>query len=300
MKTDSSRASGADSADYVPRLDPAVWADIESFVVASVDAVEPLVAYSRETLLTALAHHVGWVRMHLGPTLDASHVYSRIMIGASVAAMKPATASTMGRRRSILLRVSEALGIVDRPSTLPQLAASSGTTPYSEVERARLRTWAHLQGKAETRASLRALLALGFGAGLLTRELCEVRACDVAVEGCAVRVLGERARIVPVAAVWRKELAELAAGAPDAEDSLFRRGVAYTKNTVVDLVRRAQGGSTVTTQRMRASWIVDRLVEGTPMQELVTAAGVRSLDAFVRYEQYLPRPAEIRFEQARA
>ncbi|MEW2014077.1 MULTISPECIES: hypothetical protein [Microbacterium] len=282
--------------EYRPQINPVLWADIRPFVIATVNAVEPALPYERMILLTAVAHHVAWVRLRTGPVLDFSHVYSRSMVGASVGDMRPATPSTKGRRRSILLRVGEAVGAIPTSATLPHLSASTATTPYSLAERARLRTWVELQGSASIRASLRALLAIGFGAGLLTRELCEVRAVDVACGARAIRVLGDRARTVPVDADWRRELDLLAREAASMSDTLFRPGVGYTRNTVVDIVRRAQGSTVVTTQRMRASWIVDRLTEGLPMQQIVAAAGVKSLDAFVRYEQYLPAPVSPPFE----
>lgn len=289
-------ASRLTDDDYRPQINPVLWADIRPFVIDTVNAVEQTVPYERTVLLTAVAHHVAWVRLRTGPVHDFSHVYSRSMVGASVSDMRPATPSTKGRRRSILLRVGEAVGAIPASATLPQLTASTSTTPYSLADQARLRTWAELQGSASIRASLRALLALGFGAGLLTRELCEVRAADVAGGGEVVRVLGDRARAVPVDSRWRRELDLLAREAASSSDSLFRPGVGYTRNTVVDIVRRAQGSTVVTTQRMRASWVVDRLTEGLPMQQLVAAAGVKSLDAFVRYEQYLPAPVAPLFE----
>jgi len=277
-----------DGLDYEPRMDSETWAQIRTFVVTCVDAVVDVVPYSRQTLLTALAHHVAWVWLQAGSGLDPAQVFTRRMVGASVAAMKPATASTMGRRRSILLRVGEVVGAIQKQPELPRLTSSTSTTPYTTLEITRLRAWASLQGAAGTRESLRALLALGFGAGLLTRELCEVRSIDVGRDGRAVRVLGDRERIVPVVDPWRAELADLAAATTDRARTLFRPGIRYTRNTVVDIVRRSQGSTTVTTQRMRATWIVDRLMEGMPMHELIYASGVRSLDAFTRYEAYLP------------
>lgn len=286
-------------ATYRPTIDPRRWAPIEAFVTEIVDEAAPALPYSRASLLTAVAHHVAWVRAQSGPLSGTQAVFSREMIGASVADMAPATPSTKGRRRSILLRVGEALGAVDRASELPPLSASSSTTPYTRQERAGLRTWVELQGKSAMKTSLRALLALGFGAGLLTRELSDVTAADVGQGGNLVRINGPRARLVPVAAEWQEELASLASTAVASVDTLFRPGVPYSKNTVVDIVRRADGATVVTTQRMRASWIVDRLVEGMPMHELIASAGVRSLDAFVRYEKYLVPPVSPVFVSAR-
>jgi len=43
------------------------------------------------------------------------------------------------------------------------------------------------------------------------------------------------------------------------------------------------------TQRLRATWIVRHLAAGTPVVELMQAAGVESLEAFTRYVKFVPR-----------
>lgn len=273
---------------YAPDLPAEDWALVRDTVLAVTERVLPQLTYPAAALVNAVAHHVDWAVNVAGYECDAATIFRRDVIGAGVAAMYTAHSSSMGRRRSILLRVGETLGVIAVPTPLPSLAAASPTLPYREAEIDELHRWADTQRDREG-DSARALLALGLGCGLPTRDICAVRHTDVASDGSSVHVHGATPRLIPVADDWGDELAELRTRATDPELALFRPGATWSRNIVTVFVARSHGSARgPSTQRMRSTWLVRRLADGTPMQDLLSAAGLASMDALVRYEKFLP------------
>jgi len=278
------------------------WHAIRAFVTSVVAQASPRVAYPRDALLSAITYHVFWAHRVAGLELDVDEVFRREVIGHAVAVMPTSSPSTMGRTRSLLLRVGEALGVIAVPPALPPLAAADASAPYSASEVEDLRTWAYLQGDDRYRHSAQALLALGLGAGLPTRDLARVRAMDV-VAGCErLRVeAGDFPRTVRVRPEWVGDLSEVLDRTDDPADTLFRPGVAFHKNMVLSFLHRSMGGNgRPSTQRMRVTWLVSKLVEGTPMHELLNEAGLKSMDALVRYERFFPLSAHAASQGSRA
>ncbi len=278
---------------YVPDLPAEDWARARQIVLDVVREVRPRVSsYPDAVLVNAVAHHVDWCVFVAGFDPDPHLLFRRDVIGAAIAAMPTTRTSTMGRRRSILFRVGEALGSIPVPSPLPTLAAATATTPYSRAEIDELIRWADTQ-RDRDHNSARALLSLGLGAGLPTRELCAVRGVDVSEDGARLRVSGDKPRVVSVADEWVEELEETARSSVDPELPLFRPTVSRSKNLITVFVARSVGTLLhPSSQRMRSTWLVHHLTVGTPMQDLLAGAGLDSMDALVRYERFLPPPAE--------
>lgn len=279
-------------SDYTPRLPEPDWDLIRSFVIAVVDDVAGKVAYPSASLMHTVTHHVHWAHLVAGFDLDRAALFRRAVIGYSVAMMPTTSPSTMGRHRSILLRVGEVLTVIEVPDPLPPLAAADPTVPYRASDVEDLRAWAYLQRTPADVRSAQALLALGLGAGLPTRELARVTRSGVSDDAKYVTVgHGADARVVPLLGEWVADLAEVRTTITDDGTTLFRPGVAFHKNTVVTFVKRTIGiGLRPTTQRMRATWLVHHLACGTPMQDLLFMAGLKSMDALVRYQRFLPAP----------
>jgi hypothetical protein len=277
---------------YSPDLPAADWSRIRSFTLGIAEEVAPAVPYPFESVINAVAHHVDWCSNIAGFPMERNALFRRDVIAYAVDNMPTSTPSTRGRRRSLMLRVGEHLGVIDAPPPLPPLRAAQPSQPYSPSEIIELRSWAEYQDASERRRSALALIALGLGAGLPTRDLCSIRSCDVAASGTAVVVSGKRPRTVPVNDAWSSVLAELSRAAADPAARLFRPQARWHDNIVTVFVDRSSGISVrPTTQRMRATWIVEQLATGTPMHLLLGAAGVASMDALVRYEKFLPSVA---------
>lgn len=278
---------------YAPDLPELAWEGIRRYVVSVLLDVDSNLSYPTEAILHAVAHHVDWCVNVASLPMKHDSLFRRDVIAAAVAVMPTTQWSTQGRRRSLLFRVSETLGVMTPPPPLPALAAALPTAPYSDSDVAEIRRWASIQ-PGENWRSARALVALGLGAGLPTRDIAEVVSADVRDGGSAVIVRGSKPRLVPVSDDWADDLREVAALPYDPCAPLFRPGAAWTKNLVTTFVERSMGsGLHPSTQRMRATWIVARLSTGEPMQELLHASGVASMDALVRYERFLPPPARV-------
>lgn len=271
--------------DYAPDLPDTDWGSIRPFVLDVVARVDDALPYPTASILNAVTHHVDWCVNTAGLAPRREELFRRDVIGAAVSMMPTTQSSTRGRRRSLLLRVGEALGIIAVAAPLPPLSAAAPSAPYTANEVDEVVRWANLQNDKDQPSAL-ALVALGFGAGLPTRDLASVTARDVSADARWIRVVG---RDVPMLDDWADELAALAHRAADKTATLFRPGTSWSKNVVTVFVARSFGsGMRPSTQRMRATWLVHHLSTGTPMQDLLAAAGLQSMDALVRYERFLP------------
>ena len=161
--------------------------------------------------------------------------------------------------------------------------------PESFQGRANLLRWSKEQSKLRI-PNARVLFALGLGAGLSAIEIAGVCASHVSIangEG-VVAVSGERPRQLSLSSPWAALLRTgLTSRKPD--DWAFcpiRKGAGT--NLVSNFVARAPSIEIKpNTQRMRATWIVERLSTGHPAIELMRDAGVQSLEALTRYVQFV-------------
>lgn len=253
-------------------------------IVADVSRQVP---YREETLRAAVSQHVQWGDLAFGLPFEREFLFRRDVIGVAVQQLPMRSDASLGRRRAVLLRVAEALGVTER--ALPPLYGSEPSAPYSEAEVAEMRIWAAVQ-RDERRIDARVLLALGIGCGLTASEICEVSGDDVREAGSRIAVPGRRERLVDVDGPWRDALAHVELIRRNTR--LFRPGVQNYANKISDFTRATIGEQPrPRPQRMRATWLVARMAEGVPVQELLYAAGVKSLDALARFERYLPPPA---------
>jgi len=260
--------------------------DADRFARNVVGDVAKTVSYRREDLLAAVQHHVHWAHVVSGLPLERDFLFRRDVIAVAVQQLPMRSEASLGRRRAVLLRVAEALGVTER--ALPPLYGSEPSAPYSAAEVGELRVWATVQREGR-RDHARTLLALGIGAGLATSEICAVTSADIASDGAMVNVSGSRSRTVPVDAEWWADLAN--SRRPDG-DPVFLPGVRWYANKISDFVRVTHGDQLrPKPQRMRTTWLLRRMTEGVPLQDLLYAAGVKSLDALARFERYLPAPA---------
>lgn len=281
-------------AGYTPSFPDDQWQILRPFVTEVVARVSGQIRYSDAAVFHTVSHHVHWAHIVAGMPLQEDVVFRRDVVAYSVSMIPTLYTATMGRHRSLLLRVGEALGVIVRDKPLPRLPSADPSVPYTRDEIGDLRLWARFQRERSQRSAW-ALIALGLGAGLPTRDLARVRAVDVAEAGDRVRVIdGEQPRTITVCAAWVRDLRELRELADDRDASLFRPGVEFHKNIVHTFVQRSIASEVgPTTQRMRVTWLVEQLGTGTPMQDLLHGAGLKSMDALVRYQRFLPAPETV-------
>jgi integrase len=277
---------------YVPEMNPKYWAVIRDFVVAAVDRVHTSISYPTPVISRNVADFTLWCWSHAGLPLD-DEVFDRATIGHYIATGCPQlTPAARGNRRSLLLRVSEALGVA-KVNRLRPLPPSDPTAPYRHAELVSVISWARGQSTPDRRRNGHILLALGLGAGLSAQEIIELRRKDVTrdEQGTTISVPGPRPRVVPVLREWEDALD----GPGQDDDFVFRSGrtMAYT-NAISNFVARGpRHGIRPQSQRMRTTWLIRQLDAGTPVAVLAEVAGVDSLEAFTRYMKFTARVPRV-------
>lgn len=246
--------------------------------------VSTAVPYSDAVTLSAVQQQTIWAHLHAGLDLDPSVVFRRDVIALGVEQLPMRSEASLGRRRAVLTRVGEALGVLELPRV--PYAGSIASTPYSDGDIMHLRGWASTQ-RLSVSASAHCLLALGLGTGLLPREICAVRSRDVDSRNGRLCIQLPRG-FVFVTDAWAPTLIALAGAAADRDAPLFLPHVRIYKNKIGDFTRKSIGTRQPPVPlRMRATWIVERMAEGLPVQDLLHQTGVGSLDALARFERHL-------------
>lgn len=280
--------------NFTPDFPSGEWAAIEDFVRSAVEECGSQTAYSARELLTASARHIRWCWATGGLPLEREVIFHRNTIAEYIAhGCAHMSKASAGNRRSQLLRMSELLlSPQQRTGRLAPLPPPDPSRPYSASDVTALRSWAIGQSTQYMVVNCHVLLALGFGAGLSAAEITAACASDVVIdsEGVLVSVRGSRARLVPVLAEWEQPLIEVADAAIQSELYVFRpRRESTHKNLITNFIDKTnQGRVRVSTQRMRATWIVTHLSAGSPVKPLIAAAGVDSLEALTRYLRFVP------------
>ena len=279
---------------YTPTMPASDWHAIAPFVIACVDASSTSTRYGKPELSAAAAPLTRWAVRHAGLPLDPTAIFDRDVIDRFVSTSDQyRTKASKNTIRSRLLRISEALLTPDAiVEALRPLGSSDPSAPYSLAEQIALRSWAASQPTAEKRRSAGALLALGMGAGLSGKEIIECRRSDLLADeaGVVVTVRGSRTREVPVLREWEDALALLASDR-DLGRPAFREGQSgVNPNLITDFVSRSRGKIALQARRMRATWIVRHLTEGTPILAVREAAGVHTLEAFDRFVELAESP----------
>jgi len=285
--------AGKPLPDYSPALDTGCWAAIGAFTLASVADTVDALPYDTADLNFAATRLVAWCWETAGLPLDRHIVFHRDTIARFISVgcpkLKPAS---RGNLRSQLLRMSEMLG-QPAPRRLKALPPSDPSSPYSAEQLLSLRSWASGQSTAGRRANAAVLLALGAGAGLSASEIGDLRVADIQVDelGVLVNVTGNRARSVPVLREWEGALADRRASLDPKKYAFRENRKHFYPNLISNFIDRGHPTRVrLTTQRMRATWIVHHLGVGAPISVLMEAAGVQSLEAFTRYLRFVSRP----------
>ena len=284
---------------YIPKMPPAYWATIEEFVRSCVTDAEPRTPYSARALLGALTPLVRW-SWDRGYELERRVILDRFTIEEFISTGSPASWASGSRAncRSQLFRLSECLlGAGARTPRLIPLSSSNPSEPYTTSELVAFRSWAGGQNTVSKRRSATALLSLCAGAGLSTEDLVGLQVRHIAmVDGyVVVNVQGRRARQTCVLAEWESGLADIVSSMSPDDYVFCPQRIIDGKNTVSNFVTKTSGVHKPQSQRLRATWIVHHLSAATPVNVLMTAAGVLSLDALARYVQFVPdaEPAEV-------
>ncbi|PWC06574.1 site-specific integrase [Mycetocola zhujimingii] len=276
-----------DSNDMDWRSDGQFETETESYIDDIVKAAYDA-PYPTSELTRTFSGLVRWA-IELGLPIDREVVLSESILSAFIASGLPQyTDAGRANARSLLRAMRIALDGTVRPEPL---SSSDPSAPYSNLNVRRLRSWADAQSTEEYRRDARSILGLGIGAGLTAGEIADLPGDAVRVGRTGVRVIvaSGRLRTVQVRREWEEPLAAQAKVRTAADYFIRPKRTATSRNFLSNLVERSAGPAyRPQSQRMRATWIVQHLGAGTPMNVLMDAAGVQSLEAFMRFMRFVP------------
>lgn len=296
----------ADDEPFAPKKAARYWATLEPVVTAAVKKSASRTGREARSLYPVATAFVLWAWQTKGMDLDVARMFRRRVVEEYVhRGMESFTRGSRATYRSVLLTIVDA---VTPPSDVPfPIPRSDPTPPYTAAEIAALRSWASAQGSTVRRRDAAVLLAMGFGAGLATRELLSVRTGDIDVRGDDVHVLvwSGRPPLVPVLPTWQPGL-RAAMGELGDDQWVFRVGRTGVRSAqVTDFLHRGHTTELdVRPARMRTTWLLTHLQAGTSPRDLLRIAGLEHLAALDRIRLFLPSraplpPSKSGFERAR-
>lgn len=290
MTSPSDRAPTSNG--YMPIKALAYWDVIGAFVTDAVDEAAAATGRSPRSLYPATCAFVLWAWQTRGTPLERDRVFRAPVIDAFVhRGMEGYTNGSKATHRATLTAVADLLNPNGLPPRRRPLPRSIPTPPYTAADVQALASWAAAQGTTRRRHDAQALLSLGLGAGLATRELLGVRAGDIDTRTGQLEVIvwESRPRVVPVSADWLAPLHELLEGTPP-DSWLFRAGrTGIHPGQITDFLQRARTTLDVRPSRMRTTWLLKHLAEGTPPQELLRYSGLKNLAALDKITVFAPR-----------
>ncbi|WP_062314837.1 hypothetical protein [Demequina rhizosphaerae] len=276
------------------------WARTAAFVREAVRDALPRTRYSARNLLATVSLYVDWCNRVCGEDLDREVIFQPSLIAEwADLGIEGVTKSTAGNYRSRLLRVMEVLNPGAARPRMVALPPSAGVAPYSDDELHQIWVWAY--GMANARNSRDAVILVGgcVGAGLTAREVADLRVRDVEIgdKGVVLHVSGARPRLTTLLRSVEEIFVDAATGL-DPDAFVFRTGrTRTTKNTTSLFIHKyVPNGLTVSTQRLRATWIVNRASADLPIKGLMEAMGVQDFSAIARFLKHVPDldPADLR------
>ena len=294
---------------YVPaRMDPREWGAIAGYVRdVTLTALERYEGrYNAQDMIGAVAGLTRWATQVACLPMEVEVVFHRDTIAEYIARAE-LSVSSRATIRSRLLRVAEAvLPTEERVTRLQPLRADDPVRPYSEFEQRRLRSWAEGQTTPTRRMECRAILSLGFGAGLASSDIIALHARDILTDdlGVLIRVPGNRARDVPALAVWEQGIVDLQAARAGDDWLLGARRTSGGKNWLNNTIAASSPEGTLrpVPARMRNTWLLHHMTAGTPLGPLAAAAGLETFRTIEKLLRFVPEPTvdEVRRSMRRS
>lgn len=267
---------------YAPNLPADAWARMRDLVISTVGSL-PLSPSAQHYALIHLTGFLDWV---LGTSIsplddalradliDAYTEYRHLEVKPNVAE----------RERKVLRDLA---GLPRRIERRPRTTSSPVDVPYTPQEQQLIHLWAAFQPTELLQRNASALAALSLGCGLTAAEIMAARVQDILLDddGPCIAAPG---RIIPAARDWADALWDLAVC--DSSDAYLvspQRTDTRKAGSVLAGIRAAGTGDIVPTpQRMRNTWLVERMDAGVPLQTLVWASGLTTAHTLLRLIPY--------------
>gem|GEM_PF-558771 len=286
--------------NYVPPLPAADVATIRDFVNDAIALALPQTAYTVETLQGPVMRFVHWAVFVVGCELDADLIFDLDLVEVYVRDALPASLVSGTRRnyRAWILRVAEVVNPKKNPQKPIPLNSKGMQEPYTSGEMVALNRWASGQNTEYRRTGAAVLIALGAGAGLTASEIVNLRRSAVTVHDNGavelnVTVGSEQKRRIVMLAQFEDVIATQAVLLP-ADGFVFAPHRGRVQNDMVSAfvgrTLRPAGSVTVTSRRLRNTWLVTQLTNRVDVVTLMHAAGLQSLETISRLAQFVPSP----------
>jgi len=298
-RTEARRQSrSADSwlASYSPlTIDREQWLAVRPFVTAWAGRLALDGGPAAHRVVLAIGRLSAWA-VGEGLPLDLEVVFDPDTVERFIAVGIPeAPQRSRATYRAVLRRVGPLL-TKQAPweAKPPAVARRQLAVPYTADELAGLKADACREPTPGRERAVRALLALGAGAGLDGRWVTRVEREHVeVVDGTVLVEVGEpAARVVPVLAEWEDEVLDLAA---TAGAEFLVGGRSRSRNRASNLAASivvAHGHPRLSAARLRSTWLVAHLALGTRLPELARAAGLRGVTVLSDLLAYVPALSE--------
>jgi integrase len=278
--------------DYRPIYALPYWTVIGEFIDDAVADASSASGRAQRALYPATVAFVLWCWQSRGTPLERARIFRWASVEEFIhLGMKQYTRGSKATHRASLSLMVEALNPAEHAPARRAIPRSEPTKPYTPPEIAALHSWATSQGTSRRRRDAIALLALGLGAGLATRELLGVRVADVDTRNDHLYVIvrESRPRVVPFLPEWQRPLWRIIGDLKPA-DWIFRPGrTGVNPGQITDFLQRARTDLDVRPSRMRTTWLVGHLTAGTPPRVLLRISGLTNLAALDKITKFVPK-----------
>lgn len=270
----------------------AYWDIVEPVVTAAVHRAARLTERSPRSLFPIATAFVVWAWQTKAVELSVPRMFRKHLVEEF--AHRGMSGYSRGSRATYRAALKAMVTALAPPTDVAfPIPRADPTPPYDTADLNALLSWANTQTSPSRRTDARTLLALGFGAGLATRELLALRMEDMFITDDQVQVMvwDNRPRLIPVLSEWEPPLRTVARDA-DPRALVFRPGRSTIRSAqVTDFLHRGyKTNIDVRPARMRTTWMLTHLRTGTPPRELLRIAGLENLAALDRVARFLPPP----------
>ena len=284
---------------YRPTLPGHVWDRIGPFIRPIVHEARPSTIPKARQMLGYSARFVAWATGVKGFPMHRD-LFDVDLVKHFCAELAPNRAGiSMKWTRRVLTDLAEQMhgqnGIIGTSDARDVKV----TTPYSTREIASLLSWCRSLPGPQRRRKALVILCLGIGCGLTPAEMATLHVDDVIDHGpdtgIELTVHGRTtARATWCLIEWEDDLRSLlTARDRTGNPTLYETGsAALTQNTIWAFLRRARrpGETAVSTLRLRTTWLVHHLTQGTPLNVLQPASGYATHTPLSAFLSFVPTP----------
>lgn len=272
---------------YQPLLPPDTWTRIREFVVGNVRFrwAPGRTPEGVKLGLGTLTGFADWVLSTGVGELDSSVLLPGVIDAYAAFRLREVAGAVAERERKMLRTIA---GISNTREERVTSTSASPSKPYTREEQGEIRRWTDWQATEARRLDCLAIATLGLGCGLTAAEMMEARARDIIFLEDGLLGVGTNGREIPVRVGWHDELARLAQEV-EAGEHLIGRGVSTRNARGLYSLMVELGEFVPSARRMRATWLLAHMDYGTPVPNLLEAAGLESPDVLRRLLPFATR-----------